>query len=123
MQIEQMRNSIVEKFIKTLIIFLEEKFPDWKQKNKDADIYHFIRRMLDFSAHYEITKESNVRKLIGYQVKYQFNIPLHKKLEDCLVQADLHEDYRMERFYCSLSSSSYKLIEITSDSDLNNLNN
>lgn len=110
---EQMGNSKLVKVVEDLEIWLDQKFPDWKQNSQNSDSTHYIRKMLDFSAGYQIRKELNVRHVIEYHIRYCFQIPLHKNLESCLVQYQWNEDYRMENFYCSLVSGRYHLEEIT----------
>lgn len=113
-----LKQLMVEKFILKTMAFVSKNFPDWPVCSDDIQLRKFIVKMIDFGNSYRIYKEKNVQKLIHYYIQFTFDIPLNKRLDKHLSGYSSHEDNRMESFYLSLVSKSYRLIPITLDTNV-----
>jgi len=118
-QIKQLNNCILEQFIAKSFFFLEINFPHWIKNKDKMEIRSFIMEIINLGGKYKISKGINLQKLMEYKIKFNYDIPLVEKLESYLLKYDLEESKRVEDFYLSLSSSTYKLNHVYLDIKVN----
>ena len=111
-QIEELNKNKVDNFIGQSILFLQLNFSTWCNEKTADMIRQFIFSMIEFGNTNNIKKGNNLQKLMHYKIEYQFEIPLHEKLEKILTNADWDENARVESLYLVLLSGRYKLTEL-----------
>ena len=117
-QLVRFSQDLVDAFIAKTVEFLRSNFPDWVGVKDDEQLGMFIQEMIDLGAEHEIKKEINVQKLIYYKIRFNFKLPLHKKLLLLLTEKGIDEDGRTENFYFSLLTGSHELIRIDLETDI-----
>ena len=117
-QLEELDKNKLENFIGQSIIFLQLNFKEWCNGKTAELIRQFIVSMIAFGNTYNIKKGNNLQKLMHYKIEYQFDIPLHEKLEKILTNPGWNENARIENLYLILSSGRYKLTEMFADKDV-----
>jgi hypothetical protein len=103
-QLQMFSDVKIEQFVKKTIAFLRKNFVEWAGEKDDAELAKYIHSMIDLGKRYKILKEINLQKLMHYHIRYKFDIPLHKDLEQFLVEHKLKERNRLENFHRRLQS-------------------
>lgn len=116
-QLARFSQGMVDAFIGKTIVFLRSNFPDWAGSKSDTQLGRLVQEMIDLGAAHGIKKEINIQKLLYYKVRFDFDIPLHKKLFPILTEIDVDEDSRTENFYFSLLTGNHELIPLYVETD------
>jgi hypothetical protein len=109
-----MARDMTERFISRTVLLLEESAPGWCRDKSHEDRIEFVRSMIEFARSKHIFKEINIQKLMVWQIKPGYTIPLSGYLESILNRESFYEEYRMEGFF-EVITSGFELIEVFSD--------
>ena len=112
-QIAVFENHKFEKFVARSILYLKLHFPAWTKDKDDSELSKFIDEYTELGKLYKIFNEVNIQKIMKCKLDFEFNLLAYRKLQDVLTRNDQDEDVRVENFYNSLASGSYRLVQIS----------
>jgi len=117
-QFQAFATNEMEKFILDTTAWIKENEPNWFSDNKQKiEIQKFIKELIIFAKKCNVHKEINIQRLVYYKIKYNYDLPLSKGLNDTLTEENLEEEKRVQNFFLSLTDGQ-ELIEITLDTNL-----